>query len=116
MPASFISSPPAMASASPFSGRGTSTQPVTSSSGCPSRPPAREGGVDDIGPDAGLLHQLAAGDGLGLALLGEGHIDPAGEQVLGVPIALAVAEQHECVGHGPSVREETPRPMSRAAC
>ena len=33
-------------------------------------------------------------------LLGQADIDPAGEQVLGVPVALAVAEQYERVSHG----------------
>ena len=34
------------------------------------------------------------------ALVGEVDVDPAGEEVLGVPLALAVAEQDQRVGHG----------------
>ncbi|BAW92153.1 phosphopantothenoylcysteine decarboxylase/phosphopantothenate/cysteine ligase [Actinomyces sp. Chiba101] len=40
-------------------------------------------------------------DRLGAALLGQGDIDPTGEQVLRIPFALAVAEQHKGVSHGP---------------
>src|SRR5699024_2544378 len=56
------------------------------------------------GRAVGLLHQVAARDGLRAALRGEVDAHPAGEQVLGVPVALAVAEQYECVGHGHRVR------------
>ena len=69
---------------------------------------ALQRGVHDIGEDAGLLHEVAALRGLLASLLGEGDVHPAGEQVLRVPVALAVAEQHECVGHGHSLRG--PRP------
>ena len=46
-----------------------------------------------------LDEQLTAALGLGLALGGEVDVDPAGEQVLLVPVALAVAKQHEGGGH-----------------
>ena len=42
-----------------------------------------------------LAQQLAAAPGLGLALGGQVDVDPAGEQVLRVPLALAVPEQHQ---------------------
>ena len=58
------------------------------------------GGVHDVGEQPGLTHQLAAALGLGAALLGQVDVDPAGEEVLGVPVALAVAEQDQGVGHG----------------
>jgi len=45
--------------------------------------------------------QLASVPGLGTALLGQRHIDPAGEEILRIPFALAVAEQHKGVSHGP---------------
>ncbi len=50
--------------------------------------------------------QLAAAARLGHPLLGQVDVDPAGEQVLGVPLALAVAEQDQRVRgardrHGP---------------
>src|SRR5690606_36671133 len=65
---------------------------------------ALEGGVDHIREDAGLLHQLTAGGRLLTALVREVDVHPAGEQVLRIPFALAVAEQHECVGHALSLR------------
>ena len=43
--------------------------------------------------------QLTAADRLGAALLGQVDVDPAGEEVLGVPLALAVAEQDQGVRH-----------------
>ena len=43
--------------------------------------------------------ELAAGPGLGLAGRGQVDVDPAGEQVLGVPRGLAVAEEDQ-VEHG----------------
>ena len=39
-------------------------------------------GVDDVGQQAGLAHQLAAADRLGAALVGEVDVDPAGERFL----------------------------------
>lgn len=39
--------------------------------------------------------------GFRAALFGERHINPASEEVLRVPFALAVAEQYEGVSHGP---------------
>ena len=46
-----------------------------------------------------LDEQLAPALGLGDALLAEVDVDPAGEQVLAVPVALAVAEQDERADH-----------------
>src|SRR5699024_10494037 len=63
--------------------------------------------VDDVGEDAGVAQLLAATQGLRAALLGQVDVDPAGEEVLGVPQALAVAEQDERVGHGSSVSSTT---------
>ena len=56
--------------------------------------------MHDVGQDAGLREERATALGLLDALLREGHVDPAGEEVLGIPLALAVAEQHKGVGHG----------------
>ena len=50
-------------------------------------------GVHDVGEYAGLAELLTAADRLGAALVGQRDVDPAGEEVLGVPVALAVAEQ-----------------------
>ena len=47
------------------------------------------------GSRPGSRQQLAAGLGLGAALVGQVDVDPAGEEVLRVPVALAVAEQHQ---------------------
>ena len=55
--------------------------------------------VHDVGQQVVLDEQRAAAHGLGHALLGEVDVDPAGEQVLLVPVALAVAEQHERADH-----------------
>ncbi len=61
-------------------------------------------GVHDVGEDAGLAEELTPADRLGAALVGQRDVDPAGEEVLGVPLALTVAEQDEGVGHVGSVR------------
>ena len=46
-----------------------------------------------------LANHLASGGGLGTALGGEVDIDPAGETVLEVPLALAMAQQDKLAGH-----------------
>ena len=46
-----------------------------------------------------LAHQAATGGGLGTALFAQVDVDPAGETVLEVPLALAVAQQDELAGH-----------------
>src|SRR5690606_756205 len=53
---------------------------------------AQERGVHDVGRDAGLGEELTAALRLLGPLLRQGDVHPAGEQVLGVPFALAVAE------------------------
>ena len=55
------------------------------------------GGVQHVGQHAGLGHQRAAALRLGPALVAQRDVDPAGEEVLGVPLALAVAEQDQGV-------------------
>src|SRR5690606_34637751 len=70
---------------------------------------AQERGVHDVGRDAGLGEELTAALRLLGPLLRQGDVHPAGEQVLGVPFALAVAEQHEGVGHG-SILPHRPAP------
>ena len=61
--------------------------------------PAQQRGVHDVGSQAGVLQLLPAALGLGPALVAQGYVDPAGEEVLGVPDALAVAQQDEGVRH-----------------
>ena len=66
-------------------------------------------GADGPGQDRGVQHpqvqallsleQLAAGPSLGLTGRGQVDVDPAREQVVGVPGRLAVAEQHQ-IEHG----------------
>ncbi len=60
-------------------------------------------GVQHVGEESFLLEELATALGFAEALLVEVDVHPAGEQVLGVPLALAVAEQDQLVGHGPSL-------------
>ena len=60
---------------------------------------AQQRGVEHVGEQVVFDEQLAAGDGLGAALVGQGDVDPAGEEVLGVPVALAVAEQDQGAAH-----------------
>ena len=81
----------------------------------PAAPGRRQGDLgraDGPGQDRGVQYpqvqrllggqQLAAGPGLGLAGRGQVHVDPAREQVVGVPGRLAVAEEdqveHACDG------------------
>ncbi len=56
---------------------------------------AQHRGVHDVGEQPRVGEHPPAGDGLAAAPVGEVHVDPAGEEVLGVPDALAVAEQDE---------------------
>ena len=58
---------------------------------------AHHRGVHDVGQQVLLAQQLAAAARLGLALRGEADVDPAGEEVLLVPVALAVPEQDQRV-------------------
>ena len=62
-------------------------------------------GVEDVGQEARRCEQLAGALGLGDALLAEAHVDPAGEQVLLVPVAVAVAQEDQGVRrrHAPSL-------------
>ena len=71
-------------------------------------------GVHDVGQQAGLDEQLAAADRLGAALVGQVDVDPAGEEVLGVPLALAVAEQDQGVGHSTAPAVAQVRALDRA--
>ena len=57
----------------------------------------------DVGQQALGLEQLGAALGLADALLVDVDVHPAGEQVLGVPFALAVAEQDQRCSHGASL-------------
>src|SRR5215212_1098911 len=60
--------------------------------------------MDDVGQDPGIAELPTTAQRLGTALVGERDVDPAGEEVLGVPDALAVAEQDDGVGHVSSRR------------
>ena len=57
-------------------------------------------GVQHVGLEAGIAEQLARPLGLGDAGLAETHVDPAGEQVLLVPFAAAVAQEDQGIGSG----------------
>jgi hypothetical protein len=58
---------------------------------------AQHRGVQHVGHEAAVADELSRPFGFGAALVGEVDVDPAGEQVLGVPLALAVAEQDQAV-------------------
>ena len=53
------------------------------------------GGEGDVESQAARLEFRAGGLCLGDALLGQVDVAPAGEQVLQIPFALAVAHEHE---------------------
>ena len=57
--------------------------------------PAQQGRVHHVGQQPVLDEQLAAAARLVLAGLAQADVDPSGEQVLLVPFALTVAEQHK---------------------
>ncbi len=59
--------------------------------GRPDRAPQHRG-VHDVRQHPVLLEQLAGEDGLRLALRAQAYVDPAGEEPLVVPRALAVAQ------------------------
>ena len=61
--------------------------------------PGQHRGVQDVGRRAGLAKQFAGALRLGDARLAEPDVDPAGEQVLLVPVTVAVTEQDERGGH-----------------
>ena len=55
--------------------------------------------MHDVGQQVALDEQLTATSGLGLALGVQIDVDPAGEQVLRVPLTLAVAKQDQGSSH-----------------
>ena len=67
--------------------------------GCLGGPP-QHGGMHRGGEQACGRQQLRGPAGLGPARVVEGAVVPAGEQVLVVPLAAAVAQQDQVVGHG----------------
>jgi len=50
--------------------------------------------VHNIGKDTAFFQQFAAALSLSAAFISQIHIDPAGEQVLFVPLRLAVAQEY----------------------
>src|SRR5215212_6086021 len=72
--------------------------------------PAEYGGVHHIRQQIVLHKQLATAGGLGLPLRAQADIYPAGEQVLGVPLTLAVPQEDQgsCHGCEPSVKPLCP--------
>jgi len=51
-----------------------------------------------------LAQQAPGGGGFLAALFGEVHVHPAGEAVIQVPLALAMAQQYEFAGHCDGLR------------
>ena len=68
--------------------------------------------MDNPQVELGILRQEpACGPGLLFPLLGQIDVEPAGEEILGVPEGLAVADEHQ-FGHGSSVsRAYRPLPL-----
>ena len=62
---------------------------------------AKHRGEELLGEDTSLLEELTTVGRLGAALLRQRDVNPPGEEVLCVPFALAVAEQHKGVCHSP---------------
>jgi hypothetical protein len=60
---------------------------------------AQSRGVVEIGHDALGLECLAGGAGLADALFGQVRIAPAGEEILEVPLAFAMAHEDQGTGH-----------------
>src|SRR6476659_8456311 len=86
---------------------------------------AQQRGVEHVGQQVRVAEQLAAVHRLAAALVVEVDVDPARELVLGVPLALAVAEEDELVGRcvrhwadseadGVPAGAGTPVPLSRS--
>ncbi len=57
------------------------------------------GGMGDVELQAFLAHQATGGGRFATPLLGQVNIDPTGEAVVQVPLALAMAQQYESTGH-----------------
>lgn len=55
--------------------------------------------MGDIELQPFVLHQPAGRHSFLAALVGEFHIHPAGETVVQIPLALAMAQQYEFAGH-----------------
>ena len=68
--------------------------------------------MQDVGQQARLGEELAAALGFGLALLGEADVDPSGEEVELVPVALAVAEEDQRIGRGHAAMIPTRRMLA----
>src|SRR4029077_9886036 len=75
-------------------------------------------GERDVEPQPLCLELAAGGARFGDALLAQIDVAPAGEQVLEIPFALAMAHQHEkTVGHGESSNsrvQKSSRPSTSA--
>ncbi|OEI67469.1 hypothetical protein Cus16_2904 [Curtobacterium sp. ER1/6] len=65
--------------------------------------PGQQRRVQDVRDDARPGDELAGALRLLLAQLAESDVDPAGEQVLLVPVTVAVTQQDERGGHAPSL-------------
>ncbi len=66
-----------------------------------------DGGVDDVGPHVRTREVAPAAARFVATLLGQVDVDPTGEQVLEIPLALSVAQQDERVRH----EEHSARPV-----
>ena len=62
----------------------------------------------EVRENAGFLEELTTVGSLRAALVRQRNIHPTGEEVLCIPFALAVAEQHQFVAHVSIVPQTTP--------
>src|SRR5690606_34370117 len=72
-------------------------------------------GVLDVREKPRLVQQFARPVSFSNALFAESDVDPAGEQVLLIPVAVAVAEQDECVWRRHASTLAMPRTAARNA-
>ena len=70
---------------------------------------AQHRGVHDGRQNSLVLQQLPTVDGFLATLVVEVDVDPAGEEVLGVPVGVPVAEQDQRVGHADQPSERAGR-------
>jgi hypothetical protein len=80
--------------------------------------PLQQGGVEHVREDVVLHQQLTAAGCFRAALVVQVNVHPAGEEVLGVPFAVAVAQQNQLVSHDfhPSRAVLPPAQRYKASC
>ncbi|GAP59238.1 hypothetical protein AHiyo1_24920 [Arthrobacter sp. Hiyo1] len=77
--------------------------------------PLEQGRVQDVRENVVLDQKLSAAGCFLAALVVQVDVHPAGEQVLGVPVAVAVAQQNQLVSHGFHPKRSSPAVAGRYA-